>query len=192
MKNLLENIFTHVELTSLETELLISKVTFKKYLKGEYILEKDKICRHQNFVISGCLRTFYLDLDGNIHVVSFDAENYWTGDLSSFFHQKPANFNVQCIEDSELVQISYDNIEDLYREIPKLERFFRILIQNAYVSSQMRVIDNIRLSAKEKYLKFITKYPTIEKRVPQYMVASYLGISAEFLSKIKKKLQHSN
>ena len=104
----------------------------------------------------------------------------------------PANFNLQCIENSELIHITNENMEILYKEIPSLERFFRILIQNAYISSEMRVINNFRLTAKKRYLKFIKNHPTIEKRVPQYMVASYLGITPEFLSKTKRKLSSRN
>ncbi len=188
MEKLIKNIASHVQLTDKEEKLLLSKVNVKKIKKGEYLLRSGEICRYQNFVLSGCIKTFYLERNGDQHVVSFDVENYWTGDLFSFINQTPAHFNVSCIEDSELIQISHDNIEILYKEIPKLERLFRILIQNAYVSSQMRVIDNIRLTAQEKYLKFVAKYPTLENRVPQYMVASYIGITAEFLSKIKRKI----
>ena len=152
----------HIKMTSKEEEFLLSKISTKKYKKG------------------------------NEHIVSFDIENYWTGDLSSFINQMPANFNLQCIENSELIHITNENMEILYKEIPSLERFFRILIQNAYISSEMRVINNFRLTAKKRYLKFIKNHPTIEKRVPQYMVASYLGITPEFLSKTKRKLSSGN
>ena len=179
-------------MTLKEEEFLLLKISTKKYKKEAYLLKEGEICRYLSFVLSGCLKTFYLDKKGNEHIVSFDIENYWTGDLSSFINQMPANFNLQCIENSELIHITNENMEILYKEIPSLERFFRILIQNAYISSEMRVINNFRLTAKKRYLKFIKNHPTIEKRVPQYMVASYLGITPEFLSKTKRKLSSRN
>ena len=118
----------------------------------------------------------------------FAIENWWTADLGSFITQTPADYNVQCLENSVLAQLSYEDLRQLYLQIPKLERFFRIIIQKAYVASQKRLINNLSLPAKERYLQFREQYPQIEQRVPQYMIASYLGITKEFLSKIRSQL----
>ena len=105
-----------------------------------------------------------------------------------FTTQTPADFNVQCIENTEFIQFSYDNQDELFRQIPKLERFFRKIIEKGLVASQKRIVRNFSLSAKEQYIYFKTKYPKIEERIPQYMIASYLGITKEFLSKIKSQI----
>jgi CRP-like cAMP-binding protein len=157
-------------------------------LKGQFVVQNGDICRYENFVLSGCLKTFYIDNEGHEHIVMFAIEDWWTSDLGSFITQTPADLNVQCLEDSELIQISYGDLQQLFIEISKLERFFRIIIQKAFVAAQKRILNNLSLSAMDRYLQFREQYPTIEQRVPQYMVASYLGITKEFLSKIRAQL----
>ena len=184
----LSHISNYIILTSEEEELLLSKVRRRKFLKGQYVSQGGDICKYINFVISGSLKSFHLDNEGNEHILAFAIEDWWIGDLGSFTTQKPADYTIQCIENCELAQLSYGDLQFLYTEIPKLERFFRILIQNAYVYFQRRIIDNLSLTAKEKYLNFIKQYPQFEQRVPQYLIASYLGFTPEFLSKIKKEI----
>ena len=140
-----------------------------------------RVINHKN-------ESFYMDEDGQEHIVMFSIEDWWTSDIGSFITQTPADFNVQCLEKTELIMFSFDIIEELYTEIPKLERCFRQIIEKAFVSSQKRLIRNFSLSAKDRYLYFKNQYPKIEQRIPQYMVASYLGITKEFLSKIKSQL----
>jgi CRP-like cAMP-binding protein len=185
---LLNYINRYITLTSEESKILSENVNYRKYLKGQFVVQQGDVCKHESFVIKGCLKTFYIDKEGEEHIVMFAIENWWTADLGSFITQTPADYNVQCIEDTEVIQIPYDNLEKLYILIPSLERFFRIIIQKAYVASEKRIIRNFSLSAKEKYLKFREQYPQIEQRVPQYMIASYLGITKEFLSKIRSQL----
>lgn len=189
MKNnaLLSYISNHIILTPGEEELLLSKVRTRKFLKGQYVSQGGDISKYINFVISGSLKSFHLDREGNEHILAFAIEDWWIGDLGSFATQKPADYSIQCIENCELAQLSYEDLQFLYTEIPQLERFFRIIIQNAYVYFQRRIIDNLSLTAKEKYLNFIKQYPQFEQRVPQYMIASYLGFTPEFLSKIRKE-----
>ena len=122
---LLDYIKKYVELTQEEEAILLSRVRFRKYLKNQYIVQQGDICEHESFVLSGCSRTFYLDDQGQEHIVMFAIENWWTGDLGSFITQGPANYNVQCLENTELIQFSYENLTSLYEEIPKLEKFFR-------------------------------------------------------------------
>jgi len=184
----LDHISRYIQLTTGEQSVFLSKVKFRKYLKGQFVVQNGDICRHESFVLSGCLKTFYIDNDGHEHIVMFAIEDWWTADLGSFISQSPADLNVQCLEDSELIQISYNDLQQLYIEIPKLERFFRIIIQNAFVAAQKRIINNLSLPAMERYIRFRDQYPKIEQRVPQYMIASYLGITKEFLSKIRAQL----
>jgi len=185
-------ISNYITLDKEELELLNSKVTERTYLKNQYIVQQGDICKSANFIISGCTKTFYMDAQGQEHIVMFSIEDWWTSDLGSFITQTPADFNVQCLEPTTLIQFTYDNLEDLYVQIPQIERLFRKIIERAFVASQKRIIRNFSLDAKERYKLFRTKYPEIDRRVPQYMIASYLGITKEFLSKIKSQLVHGN
>lgn len=185
---LLDYINKHVNLTADEEAFLTSKVSYRKYLKGQYIVQQGDVCKYECFVISGCTKTFFVDEEGQEHIVMFAIEDWWASDLGSFITQTPADFSVQCIENTEFIMFSKDDIEDLYSEIPKLERFFRLIIERAFVASQKRLIRNFSLSAKDRYLYFKKQYPKIDQRIPQYMIASYLGVTKEFLSKIKGQL----
>lgn len=188
LEKLLKYIRQYIELTQDEEAKLVLKIKIRKVSKGQFIVRNGDICKYENFVLTGCLRSFYIDNEGQEHIVMFALENWWTADLGSFITQKPADLNVQCLEDSELVQIHYDDLQNLYLEIPKLERFFRIIIQKAFVAAQKRIVNNFSMEATSRYLQFREQYPDIEQRVPQYMIASYLGITKEFLSKIRRKI----
>ena len=177
----------YIQLTDEEVSLIRAKFQVKQYAKKQYIVQSDKQCRYLSFVLQGCLRTFFLDHDGKEHIVMLAIENWWVGDLGSFTEQTPAEFDIQCVEDSWLAQITNEDLEELFAAIPQLERFFRIIILRALIFSQRRNIYNFSLPAKERYLAFRNRYPEIEQRVPQYMIASYLGITKEFLSKIRSE-----
>jgi len=187
----LDHISRYIQLTPNEQSIFLSKVKFRKYLKGQFVVQNGDICRNENFVLSGCLKTFYIDAEGHEHIVMFAIDDWWTSDLGSFISQSPADLSVQCLEDSELVQINFSDLQQLYIEIPKLERFFRIIIQSAFVAAQKRIINNLSMPAMERYIQFREQYPKIEQRVPQYMIASYLGITKEFLSKIRAQLANN-
>lgn len=192
IQSLLEYIKNYVSLTTEEESFLTSKVTYRKYAKGQYIVQQGDVCKHQCFVVSGCTKTFHIDDSGQEHIVMFSIQNWWTSDMGSFISKIPADYNIQCIENTELIMFSSEAMEELYSEIPKLERFFRQIIERALVASQKRIVRSFSLSAKDRYLYFRNQYPKIEKLIPQYMVASYLGITKEFLSKIKKELLKEN
>jgi len=188
IKPLFNYIAQYVTLTNTEEDFLTSRLSSRKYLKGQYILQQGDISQTECFIISGCTKMFYLDDNGQEHIIMFSIEDWWTSDLGSFISQTPSDFNVQCLENTEIIQFSYDNIEEIFSKIPKLERFFRKIIEKAFVASQKRIIRNFSLTAKERYVIFRNSYPKIEQRIPQYMIASYLGITKEFLSKIKSQL----
>jgi CRP-like cAMP-binding protein len=118
----------------------------------------------------------------------FAIEEWWVSDMGSFVNQTPADYNIQCLENCELLQFTRSTLEELYHKIPALERFFRIIIQNAFVAAQKRIVSNHRLSARDRYISFTDQYPDIVRRVPQYLIASYLGITKEFLSKIRAQI----
>ncbi|GGK32194.1 cyclic nucleotide-binding protein [Yeosuana aromativorans] len=185
---LLKYMNDYVTLTEEEKDFLVSKVICRKYLKGQYIVQQGDICKYSCFVLSGCTKTFYMDPQGQEHIVMFSIEDWWSSDIGSFINQTPADFNIQCLESTELAMFSYDVIEELYSEIPKLERFFRQVTERGLIASQKRIVRSFSLSAKEQYIYFRNQYPKIDQRIPQYMIASYLGITKEFLSKIKSQL----
>lgn len=176
-----------IRLTPEEEILLLGQLQYRRYWKGQYLVQEGDLCHFESFVLSGCLRTFYTDKGGSEHIIGFSLENSWAGDPGSFINQSPASFSIQCLENTELLQISYHALEKLYVKIPKLERLFRIIFQQALVASEMRIAGNFSLPARERYLMFQRQYPQLELRVPQYMIASYLGISREFLSKIRNR-----
>ncbi len=188
MTEFIDYLQSYVQLNDQEVSHLVEVLVERTYLKGQYIVQEGDICNTQNYILSGMVRTYYLDRSGTEYIIAFGQEHWWAGDLGSFITQTPADFNVQCLENTTVVQIPKDQLEDLYLKIPKIERFFRLIIQSAYVSAQKRIVRNFSLSAKERYLLFVAEYPTIVQRVPQYMIASYLGITKEFLSNLRSQI----
>ena len=185
---LLERLKSVVSISEKEEEILCANINHRKYRKGQYLVQQGDTCKYIFYILTGCTKTYHIDQEGQEHIFQFSVEDWWTSDLGSLISQAPADFNVQCIENTEVLVFPYTQLETLYEEIPQLERFFRIIVERAYVSSQKRLIRNFSLTAKERYLYFKESYPHIEQRIPQYMVASYLGITKEFLSKIKSQL----
>ena len=178
----------YIELTADEKEILSAHLTHRKYLRGQFILQQGDICTKETFVVKGCLKTFHITAKGEEHIIRFSLEDWWASDIGSMINRTAANSNIQCLENTEVIQISYEDIQKLYVLIPKLERFFRIRIEKGFAASEERIIRNLSLTATEKYLSFRRRYPQIEQRVPQYMIASYLGMTKEFLSKMRSQL----
>lgn len=189
---LFESVDKYVTLSGDEKKLIGSLLRERKAKKGQFLVHEGAVSRCTNFVTEGSVRTYFVDLDGQEHIIQFAIEGWWISDLNSFIMQVPATFNVQAIEDSSVLELSFESLEILYERIPKLERYFRIITQRAFVGFQQRVVQNISMTATDRYLAFQQKYPKIELRIPQKLVASYLGISAEFLSKVKKRLRDGN
>lgn len=187
-KPLIKYIEEYISLREGDIDTIKSLTRVKEVRKKQFIAEQGEICRYENFVVKGCLRCYHTDEEGNEHVVQFAAENWWISDLQSFLTQSPANFSVDALEPSVLIQFGYNELQELYERVPKLDRFFRLIIQNAFVASQNRIVASYSKDAGKRYIEFRNKYPNIEKRVPQYMIASYLGITPEFLSKIRRRI----
>ncbi|WP_222843716.1 Crp/Fnr family transcriptional regulator [Flagellimonas flava] len=160
--------------------------------KGDYLLRNGETCRTDNFVVEGTLKAFYINPEtGKEEILYFAIENWWATDIESFQKQKPSIYNIQAIEKTTLLQIRYDSFQKMLEQIPKLERFFRIILENYIGSLQRRIILNNVLDAEQRYLDFLENYPKIAEKVPNYLIASYLGITAEFLSRIRKKIEAS-
>ena len=177
-----------VTLDDASAALLKTFVTERTYLKHQYIVQQGDVCKTESFVISCCTKTFYANENGQEHIIYFAVENWWSADIGSFVSQTPADFSVQCIEDTKVIQFHSHNIEALFEAIPVMERFFRKIIERAYTSSQKRLIRNYSHTAKERYLHFKKTHPYLDQRIPQYMIASYLGVTKEFFSKMKSSL----
>ena len=188
MELILENIAKHVSLTVEEQALFLSKLETNIYKPKTILLNAGEICKHSYFVNSGILRSFNINDNIVEHVLSFACEGWWMSDMYSFFSQKPGQLFIEVLEEAEVVSLSKENQEQLYLEIPKLERFFRILIENSLVANQQRLMDNLSLPAEERFEKFTTKYGSLVHKVPQKQIASFIGVTPEFFSKMKARL----
>jgi CRP-like cAMP-binding protein len=188
LRLILENISRHIDLNEDEAEYFISLLRQRTVRKREFLLQSGDIARYETFIVKGLLRAYTVDKSGYEHVVMFASEGWWISDLYSFLTQTPGSQNIDALEDTEVLQIEKRDLEKLYLEVPKFDRFFRILLQNAFVANQQRILASISQTAEEQYLAFIRKYPSLEQRVPQHQVASYLGITPETISRIRRSL----
>jgi CRP/FNR family transcriptional regulator, anaerobic regulatory protein len=188
MSLLLQNISKHVSLTSKEEKLLFSLTSTETYKAKTILLNSGEIANCTYFVNSGILRSFNINDNIIEHVLHFACEGWWIGDMYSYISEKPGNLFIEVLEDAEVIIITKENHQKLYQEIPKLERFFRILAENSLVAHQERLMDNLSLTAEERFEKFCSKYPTLIQKVPQKHIASYIGVTPEFFSKMKARL----
>ena len=185
---ILKNIGRHIQLTPEEISRFTSVLKPRTLRKRQYLLQAGDISRNECFVTKGCLRTYLVDDKGQEHNVQFAIEDWWIGDMYSFLTGHPALYNIEALEDSEMLLIEQKQLEQLYIEIPKFDRFFRILLQNAFVNLQRRISENMSLTAEERYTNFVQRYPKFEQRLSLKQIASYLGITPESLSRIRRQL----
>jgi CRP-like cAMP-binding protein len=177
----------HITLTDDEFDAFVRHFTLRKYRKKQYVLQQGDICRHLFYVVKGCIRSFEVDDTGKEHIIQFSIEDWWVGDMESSTAQIPSRLNIECLENCELLFIEQTALERLYIEIPKLERFFRIIVQNAFMVSQRRLLAVMSKTALERYLEFTERYPQFMERIPNHHIASYLGIAPESLSRLRKE-----
>lgn len=157
------------------------------YRKKQYVLQEGDQCNQMNFVVRGCLRMYKVDDKGNTHIIQFAAENWWTLDIGSFHSRNPSELSIDALEDTMVLQISYDNLISLYTQAPKFDRIFRVLIENSYVGLQKRMLQTISSTAEERYELFTETYAHLSNRLPQTQIAAFLGITPEFLSRLRNK-----
>jgi len=188
---LLSNIRKHITLTISEEQYFCSQITQCKVTKNESVLQRGNICHNIYFVDSGTLSAFYRTIEGKESTIMFAIRDWWITDMHSFTTGRPAMLDIEALEDSSLLAISKVKLELLFTEVPLFEKYFRILFANAYVREQLRALDNITFTTEERYNRFIDKYSQIVEKVSQKRIASYLGVTPEFLSTIKKKKQTS-
>lgn len=187
MQNFINHIQKHVKLTTDEVDVLQSLIKIKTYKKKEFLLEDGQVCKANYFVENGLLRMFYINNKGVEQITQFALENWWIADYMSLIMQAPGQFYIQAVENAEVVMVEHHKQEELFRRLPQLERYFRIIIQRAYAASQMRVKYFHDFSKEENYRQFVSLFPQFVQRIPQYMLASYLGLTPEYLSELRKK-----
>lgn len=185
---ILKNTSRFIKLTPEEETFFISLLHVKKLKKKEFLVQEGNLCHHTYFVNKGALRTYFVDSKGFEHNMQFAIEDWWAGDMHSVLKEKPSRFYIVAMEDTELLSLEKQDQEKLFQRVPKFERFFRHLLQNAFVAFQDRILAGMSETAEERYLNFRKKYPAMDGRFPQNQIASFLGITPESLSRIRKQL----
>jgi CRP-like cAMP-binding protein len=184
---LIEYISRYVELSSDDIAKLTPYFRLTKVKKRQFIVQPGFVCKSKSYVVKGAFRAYLVDKEGKEHTLAFAIEDWWISDYSSLIYQEPATLFVEALEDSVLIQIDYEDEQTFLKEIPKLERFERIITQRSLAFHQKRLLSNFTQTAEERYDEFMRKYEKIAQRIPQYALASYLGFSTEYLSKIRHR-----
>jgi len=189
---IIDSITRHIHLSAEEKNHFITLLQPKVYKRRQFILEEGQICKNSIFVTQGCLRGFTVDQSGFEHVLNFAPAGWWIADMYSLLTQKPGILNIEPLEDTEVLLLSKVRQEKLYLEIPQFERFFRIITENSLVAYQQRLIDNLSLTAEERYHNFCKRYPTLINTLPKKHIASYIGVTPEFFSRMQHRMVKKN
>ncbi len=182
---LLEYFERSIPLNEKEKELVRTKFHSRLYRKRQFALQEGDVCTQFNFVVRGCLRSYKIDEKGNTYILQFAAENHWINDLGSFHGMKPSALNIDALEDTVVLQIKLEDLISLYKASPKFDRIFRVLMENAFVSLQARLMQNISSTAEERYQSFLDLYPHLTNRLSQVQIAAFIGVTPEFLSRLR-------
>ena len=185
---IIEQFNKHLPFTDEEVRLMETRTLMRKIKRRQMILQEGLTCKHYSFVTKGCFRMYGIDENGKEHNIQFAAENDWITDIGSFYSDKPSKLYIEAIEPSVILQIEKLDLYFLFISIPKLTRIFKVIIEDKFVELQNRVLQNISSTAQQRYLSFLEQYSNLALRLPNTQIASYLGITPEFLSKIRKEL----
>jgi CRP-like cAMP-binding protein len=177
---------TYIPLKNIEKNELKSRVIEKRIKRRQFILQENDVCRFYTFVVSGCFKMYGVDDHGTEHNIQFAAENDWIADVGSFHTGKPSRLYIEAVEPSVILQIDSTNLIYLYHNYPKFDRIFRVIAENNFIQLQNRVLQNISSTADERYKTFLEQYPKLANRLPNTQIASYIGITPEFLSKMRR------
>lgn len=177
-----------ITLSQEELEFFHSLLRVKKVRKKQFLLKEGEICDFEGFILTGCTRTYYLDKEGVETILLFAVEGWWVSDITSFAERKPSNLFIETIEDTELLTIDYSGKARLFERVPAFERMFRLLVQRSLGVLQQRFYASVSQTAEERYKAFLEKYPLVAQRVPQHQIARYIGVSPEFLSKVRSTM----
>jgi CRP-like cAMP-binding protein len=183
-----KNINTHTSLSDAEMESFCDLFQHKTIKKKSFLLREGEVCKFEGFVVKGLFRVYHIDKNGFEQILYFAMEDWWITDIDSFTNGLPSQLYIEALEDSEVLLISKKDKEFAYINLPKIEKLFRVMTQKTHVALQRRMIDNLGKTADQLYLDFIEKYPGLYQRLSNLQIAAYLGISHEFLSKIRRKI----
>jgi CRP-like cAMP-binding protein len=183
-----ENVKKYCPFTNEELDHFNALLQYKEIPRKTFLLQEGEVCNFEAYVNKGCIRTYYIDEKGDEVTLQFAIEGWWVSDIASFHERKPSHMFIESLEACEVLMLSPESKEKLLQEVPKFERIFRLLIQRNLSVLQERLFKTIATTATEKYLDFLERYPTIPQRVPQHYIASYLGFTPEFLSKVRTRL----
>ena len=178
----------YITLSAEELDFFHSLLRIKKLRKKQFLLQEGEICDFEGFILKGCTRTYYLDKEGVETILLFAVENWWVSDIMSFAERKPSNLFIETIEETELLTIDYAGKARLFDRVPPFERMFRLLVQRSLGVLQQRFYAAVSQTAEEQYKAFLEKYPLVAQRVPQHQIARYIGVSPEFLSKVRSTM----
>lgn len=176
----------YVPFTREETETFYACTTVKTYAKKDYLLKEGEVCKHRFFITQGLVRSFYIDPKGSEQIMLFGIEHWWVTNTESFIRVVPSQLYMQALENTRVLALSKPNLEQLYVKVPKLERAFRLMTENMLMAVLKRHEFRTQLSSEENYRKIVTELPDFVQRVPQYMLASFLGVTPEHLSVLRK------
>lgn len=185
---IIDSISRHIHLSDEEKAHFVSLLQPKNYKRKQFILEEGEICKYSTFVIKGCLRGFTVDQNGFEHVLNFAPVGWWIADMYSLLTQKPGILNIETLEDTDVLLLSKARQEKLYLDIPQFERFFRVITENSLVAYQQRLIDNLSLTAEERYHNFCKRYPPLINTLPKKQIAAYIGVTPEFFSRMQRNM----
>ena len=180
-----------IELAESEKDIVNEYFKPRSVKRRQFILQEGDVCRHNTFVVEGCFKMYMVDSNGKDHNLQFAIENWWIGDIGSFHSEEPSKLYIEAIENSVILQATKEDQLRLFDEYPKFNRIFRVLAENAMVSLQNRILQNISSTAEERYINFVEKYPHFFNRISNVQIASFLGVTPEFLSTIRKKITKS-
>lgn len=186
-ESILSNVARYVELTEEEKLEFTSIIKTTRIRKRQFVIQPEYVSEYRNYIVKGAVRVFYSDEHDKEHTVSIGIEDWYFTDFYSYINQEPATHFAEALEDSVIFQLKYDDVERLCSKIHTLCQYFRLLTEKAFANSRRRIISNISKTSEERYWEYVKKYPQIANRVPQYVIASYLGISPEFVSKIRSR-----
>ena len=185
---ILNNISGYIHIDEKDKAFFVSLLKPMKLKRRQMLLKEGEICRFSSFVTQGCLRGFSVDENGFEHVLNFAPANWWIADMYSLITQKPGVLNIEALENTEILTLSKVSQEELYVKVPVFERFFRIITENSLVTYQQRLIDNLSLTAEERYNNFCRRYPTLITYLPSKQIAAYIGVTPEFFSKMRHQM----
>jgi CRP-like cAMP-binding protein len=185
---IIDSITRHIQLSANEQQHFLSLLKPKSYKRKQRILEEGQVCKYSTFVVKGCVRGYTIDHNGLEHVLNFAPVGWWIADMYSLLSQKPGMLNIETQDETEVLLLSKADQENLYHNIPQFERFFRIITENSLVSAQQRLMDTLSLTAEERYNNFCRRYPTLIYSLPKKQIASYIGVTPEFFSRMQHKM----